>query len=151
MAKWKLDTGNSGNDEILEGFSRDEVLQDVLNHHEIDEMPEGWTLEEVEDVEAEKTYYACCNVNGPISVEIVAKSVESALEKFAALNHRECIDNCRTDAEDELDIDCTGFDEDAFDEAMREKGYRVVADMSDASGHDGRLLHVVGGWLIYGP
>jgi hypothetical protein len=48
MVRYKLDTGNSGNDEILEGESRAEVLQDVLNHHEIDELPEGWTLEAVE-------------------------------------------------------------------------------------------------------
>ncbi len=48
MARYKLDTGNSGNDEILEGHSMAEVLQDVLNHHEIDELPEGWTLELIE-------------------------------------------------------------------------------------------------------
>jgi hypothetical protein len=48
MARFKLDTGNSGDDEILEGETRADVLQDVLNHHGIDELPEGWTLEEIE-------------------------------------------------------------------------------------------------------
>jgi hypothetical protein len=48
MARFKLDTGNSGNDEILEGETMAEVLQDVLNYHEIDELPEGWTLGAVE-------------------------------------------------------------------------------------------------------
>jgi hypothetical protein len=48
MARYKLDTGNSGDYEILEGETRADVLQDVLNHHEIDELPEGWTLEEIE-------------------------------------------------------------------------------------------------------
>jgi hypothetical protein len=47
MTQYKLDTDNSGNDEILEGATRAEVLQDVLSHHEIDELPEGWTLEEI--------------------------------------------------------------------------------------------------------
>ncbi len=54
MARYKLDTDNSGNDEILEGTTRAEVLQDVLSHHEIDELPEGWTLEEIEDEHAAK-------------------------------------------------------------------------------------------------
>ena len=54
MARYKLDTDNSGNDEILEGTTRAEVLQDVLSHHEIDELPEGWTLEEIQDEHAAK-------------------------------------------------------------------------------------------------
>jgi len=47
MARYKLDTGNSGDDEVLEGETRAEVLQDILHHHDIDELPDGWTLEEI--------------------------------------------------------------------------------------------------------
>ena len=47
MARYKLDTGNSGNDEILVGDSIAEVTQDVLSYHEIDQLPEDWTIEEI--------------------------------------------------------------------------------------------------------
>jgi len=47
MAKYKLDTGNSGNDEILVGDSIAEVTQDVLNRYEVDQLPDGWTIEEI--------------------------------------------------------------------------------------------------------
>jgi len=47
MAKYKLDTGNSGHDEILSGDSVAEVTQDVLNYHEFDQLPNGWTIEEI--------------------------------------------------------------------------------------------------------
>ena len=47
MARYKLDTGNSGNDEILFGDSVAEVTQDVLNRYEVDQLPEGWTIEEI--------------------------------------------------------------------------------------------------------
>jgi hypothetical protein len=45
---FKLDTLNVGCDEILNGESKREVLADVLSHHEVDELPEGWTLDEIE-------------------------------------------------------------------------------------------------------
>ncbi len=46
--QYKLDTENAGCDEVLIGSSKDEVLQDVLNRYEIDELPEGWSIEEIE-------------------------------------------------------------------------------------------------------
>ena len=49
MARYKLDTGNSGNDEILVGDSVAEVTQDVLNRYEVDELPAGWTIEFIDD------------------------------------------------------------------------------------------------------
>ena len=51
MTRYKLDTGNSGHDEILFGNSVAEVTQDVLNFHEIDQLPEDWTIEEVTEGE----------------------------------------------------------------------------------------------------
>jgi hypothetical protein len=47
MARYKLDTGNSGHDEILVGDSIAEVTQDVLNFHEVDQLPDDWTIEEI--------------------------------------------------------------------------------------------------------
>jgi hypothetical protein len=52
MARYKLDTGNSGSDEILVGDSIAEVTQDVLNFHEVDQLPEGWTIEEIAEDQA---------------------------------------------------------------------------------------------------
>ena len=41
-----LDTGNSGEDDVLIG-NYDDVLTDVLSHHELAELPEGWELREI--------------------------------------------------------------------------------------------------------
>lgn len=41
--QYKLDTGNDGYDEILDG-TREECEVDVLHHHDLDELPEHWTL-----------------------------------------------------------------------------------------------------------
>ena len=49
MARYKLDTDNSGNDEILVGDSVAEVTQDVLNRYEVDQLPEGWTIEVIDE------------------------------------------------------------------------------------------------------
>jgi hypothetical protein len=49
MSRYKLDTENSGNDEILVGDSIAEVTQDVLNFHEIHQLPEGWTIELIDE------------------------------------------------------------------------------------------------------
>ena len=44
---FRLDTGNYGEDDLLLGTSREEVLRNVLHHHEMEGLPEDWTLEEV--------------------------------------------------------------------------------------------------------
>ena len=49
MARYKLDTDNGGDDEILVGDSVAEVTQDVLNRYEVDKMPEGWTIDLIDD------------------------------------------------------------------------------------------------------
>ena len=48
---FRLDTGNDGEDDVLLGASREDVLRDVLYHHEIKELPEHWELEELEEKE----------------------------------------------------------------------------------------------------
>lgn len=44
MDAYKLDTGNDGCDEVLFGESEEDVTADVLHHHDLDEMPEHWSL-----------------------------------------------------------------------------------------------------------
>lgn len=46
-----LDTGSAGEDDILiaePGEGREDILADVLAHYEVAELPEGWTLEEID-------------------------------------------------------------------------------------------------------
>jgi hypothetical protein len=46
-----LDTGSAGEDDILiaeHGEGREDVLADVLAHHEMAELPEDWYLEEID-------------------------------------------------------------------------------------------------------
>lgn len=47
---FRLDTGNDGEDDVLIGASREEVLQDVLRHHELKALPEHWELRESEKI-----------------------------------------------------------------------------------------------------
>ncbi|GAG45890.1 unnamed protein product, partial [marine sediment metagenome] len=43
--KWNLDTRSDGHDEeYLEG-TEEEVMSDVMHHHDLDEWPAHWTLE----------------------------------------------------------------------------------------------------------
>jgi hypothetical protein len=48
---WKLDA-NGQHDELLAGHNREAVLSDVLAYHELDQLPNGWTLTQMcsEDV-----------------------------------------------------------------------------------------------------
>jgi hypothetical protein len=43
---WALDTADFGADEILLG-TQDEVVRDILHHHELAEFPADWTLTEL--------------------------------------------------------------------------------------------------------
>lgn len=67
MARYKLDTDNSGNDEILVGDSVAEVTQDVLNRYEVDELPEDWTIDLIDD--STQTGYVIGS-NGRIYVQV---------------------------------------------------------------------------------
>lgn len=44
---WKLDTGNDGEDDILIG-NYDDVLFDILSYHDLDVLPDYWSLEKVD-------------------------------------------------------------------------------------------------------
>ena len=44
---WALDTGNAGEDDMLIG-THEECLAAVLHHHEIESLPDGWSLDRVD-------------------------------------------------------------------------------------------------------
>lgn len=48
-----LDTGNYGEDDVLIGGTMEEALADVLSHHELAELPEGWEISEMTDLPGE--------------------------------------------------------------------------------------------------
>jgi len=97
------------------------------------------------------TFFAVCNVNGPISKEINAESIDSAVAKFQAMDTQALIDDCCTDAEDDLDIaNATGMSEDAFATAMAAEGCAIVRDLSEVvNGHSMRWYHVADGWMLW--
>lgn len=96
------------------------------------------------------TYYAVCNVNGPISVRIEAANDAEAREKFEALDQRSAIDAQTTDAEDDLDISGEGLSEDEFDAALRAAGCQSVSDLSPiVNAHAGTVAHLDGGWWLW--
>lgn len=96
------------------------------------------------------TYYAVCDVNGPISVRLDAGSLEAALEEFEAADTRAWIDEPRTDAEDDLDIDGADMDEDQFDAALKAASARPIKDLAEVvNGHTGRQYHIAGGWHLW--
>ena len=51
---FELDTGNFGEDDVLFGYDYNDVLIDILSHHEIDELPEDWELREFRKDELEE-------------------------------------------------------------------------------------------------
>ena len=97
-----------------------------------------------------KTYYAVCNVNGPISVGLDAATPAEAIDAFEALDHRALIDGSSTDAEDDLDICGAGMDEEAFDDALRDKRCIPVQDLDAViNAQAGTVAHLANGWYLW--
>lgn len=96
------------------------------------------------------TYYAVCNVNGPISVRLDGETREEALACFAAAadDGRAWIDEPRMDAEDDLDIDGADMSEEEFDEALKVAGAQPIDTLSPIDGRD-RTYHLSGGWFLW--
>jgi hypothetical protein len=96
------------------------------------------------------TYYAICNVNGPISVRLDSSTMEDALREFAAANTREWIDEARTDAEDDLGIDGSEMSDAEFDAALRVANAAPVKDLDEVvNAHAGTVQHLHGGWYLW--
>jgi len=66
---FRLDTGNNGEDDVLLGENREDVLRDVLSHHEIKELPEHWELSEVREVTCSELICSDCGTSMPWSDE----------------------------------------------------------------------------------
>lgn len=96
------------------------------------------------------TYYAVCNVNGPISVRLDGETEAAAVEEFAAADIRAWIDAPRLDAEDELDICGENMSEDEFDDALKAAGCTPVKDLDPiANAHAGTVAHLADGWYLW--
>jgi len=96
------------------------------------------------------TYYAVCNVGGPISVELEGGTVEEARAAFDAGDKRAWIDEPRTDLEDALDLCCQDMSEDDFAEAVEAAGATTAGDLSPiANAHAGTVAHLADGWMLW--
>jgi len=98
------------------------------------------------------TYYAICNVHGPISRRIEAESVEDAVNYVSTADTRQWIDEPATDAEDDLDIDGADLSESEMMDAMESAGYVMVRDLASVSVGPAptRVAHVSDGWMLFG-
>lgn len=96
------------------------------------------------------TFFAVCNVNGPISAEIIASDVDQAIAEFKSMKAQELIDDARTDAEDELDLDGEGKSEDEFEAMLVAAGCKQVRVLDSVNNyHAGTVAALVGGWSIW--
>lgn len=93
------------------------------------------------------TYYAICNVNGPISVRLQAGSIEAAHKEIETIDFPSAIDTAETDAEDDLDINgADEMDEAQFAEALRAAGAQEVEAL-DVGGRDNNPVR--DGWMLW--
>ncbi len=84
-----------------------------------------------------KTYYAVCDVNGPISITLEAATLREAyreLERLAESGDlRQAIDDACTDAEDDLDIAGEGMASQEFSAALEAAGCVYEGDSDEWS------------------
>lgn len=96
------------------------------------------------------TYYAICNVNGPISFLLDGDTETEALESFAAADHRAMIDDVYTDAEDALGMNGEEMSEDEFEQALKSAGGEPIRSLAEVTNaHAGTVAHEVGGWYLW--
>jgi len=97
------------------------------------------------------TYYAVCNVNGPISVKLDGSTKAEALAAFEALDGRSAIDGAKTDAEDDLGIEgAQGMSESEFSDALDAAGAEHVCDLDPiVNAHAGTISHLADGWTLW--
>lgn len=53
---YALDTATDGEDDVLYGMDRQEVVNDILFHHDLAEWSDRWTLEEISLAEIEDIF-----------------------------------------------------------------------------------------------
>ena len=96
------------------------------------------------------TYYAVCNANGPISIQLNADSVSAALDEFERLDRRAAIDDGSCDAEDDLGFNGASMDEDEFEAELSARGCLPVQDLDTIiNAQAGTVAHLAGGWYLW--
>jgi len=96
------------------------------------------------------TYYAVCDVNGPISRELRATDAVAAVAEFEAADTRAWIDEPALDAEDIAGIEGENMDEDAFAAELERLGSVMVRDLAPIHNyHAGTTAHLAGGWCLW--
>lgn len=71
-------------------------------------------------------YYALADANGPITVRIEADSASEARQWFRDHQNDGFVDDCRTDAEDDLGVCGEGMNYNEWSAVMESKGYEIV-------------------------
>lgn len=96
-------------------------------------------------------FYAVCNANGPVSKGINAGSIDEAIQQFERMDSQSLIDNCSTDAEDDLGIEyAAGMDQGEFAETLESSGCESVRNLSEiVNGHSMRANNIMGGWVLW--
>lgn len=96
------------------------------------------------------TFFAVCNVGGPISVEIEADSVDEAIAEFDAMDKRELIDDATSHVDDYYNHDCTGQSEDEFEKTLKFFNCEHVKSLDQIINHHaGTVSHLRGGWALW--
>ena len=70
-------------------------------------------------------FYAVADINGPITVRINAETAAAAREWFDSQTDN-FGDDCRTDAEDDLDVCGDGMSASEWSDVMESKGYEIA-------------------------
>lgn len=97
------------------------------------------------------TYYAVCNAGGPISVNLGEYANEKAArEVFEMGEHHKWIDEPKTDAEDDFEIDGSEMSEDEFAAELTKAGAKMVCDLDPIHNHQsGTTSHLLNGWMLW--
>ena len=90
------------------------------------------------------TYYAVCNVNGPVSVLLIGNTYEAAIADFVAGNKQTWIDEQMMDVEFDFNCRCGDMNEEEFDNTLESFGCKRVCDLSPI---DDR--HLKDGWYLW--
>lgn len=96
-------------------------------------------------------FFAVCDANGPISVELDGDTECEAIASFATLDGRAAIDDAKTDIEDHLDLSgCESMSEGEFAEALEAAGAVRVRGLEPVvNAHAGTVADLAGGWSLW--
>ena len=84
---WALDTASAGEDDTLIG-ARDQVVADILHHHELAEFPIGWSLDRVQLTQAE-AIAQMLGGNGTNWTTLDGEHFEDICERYMVSSYRD--------------------------------------------------------------